>query len=599
METGPIVLPVTPRASTPTQVDEAVDVLTAHKDEWARLAHPRRLSILSDLRRRIGAVADAWGAAGAVAKGIPVDSPTAGEEWLGGPYTTLLTVAALHRSIARLWRGETTFDPDWVSPGPGGRILVNSVPVGLTERLLFSGYTGEVWIGPEHRATPLGSQTGAFYREPAPEGKVCVVLGAGNISAIPALDALYKLFVEGQVVVVKMSPVLDYLGAIFERMFEPLIEPGFLRIVYGGGDVGAGLVAHPGVDTVHITGSEETFNTIVFGPGEEGRRRRAADQPLLAKPISSELGGVSPLIVVPGPWNEADLKFQAELVATAKLQNAGFNCIAAQVMILPDGWEHTDAFVDRIEQTIAALPARAAYYPGAEDRCDAAIDSHGDVALLGGEPPRAHLRSVPAGDPHPVFTEEVFASVLASTLLPHRDPADFLAAAVHFANQRLHGTPGGEPPHPSGHGIEAGGAVHLGGDRPPLRVRRREHLDRVRVRPAAAPVGRLPGQPARRHRQRRRRGAQRPDVRQPGEGRRHRALLPGAALVEGGRVKPGGPAAVVPDQPERADHRPPAGPSRHGRLAPPHPRHHVLRPRRVACPPLPLGSSTPSPKVER
>ena len=102
---------MTPRASTPTQVDEAVDVLTAHKDEWARLAHPRRLSILSDLRRRIGAVADAWGAAGAVAKGIPVDSPTAGEEWLGGPYTTLATVAALHQSVARLWRGDDDVRP--------------------------------------------------------------------------------------------------------------------------------------------------------------------------------------------------------------------------------------------------------------------------------------------------------------------------------------------------------------------------------------------------------------------------------------------------------------------------------------------------------
>ena len=191
---------------------------------------------------------------------------------------------------------------------------------------------------------------------------------------------------------------------------------------------------------------------------------------------------MSPLIVVPGPWSDADLSFQAELVAAAKVQNAGFNCIAAQVMILPDGWEHTDAFVDRIEQTIAALPARAAYYPGAEDRCDSAIDSHGDVALLGGEPPRAHLRNVPAGDPHPVFTDEVFASVLASTRLPHRDPGDFLAAAVHFANQRLARHPGGEPPRPSGDGIEAGGAVHLGGDRPPLRVRRRQHLDRVRVR---------------------------------------------------------------------------------------------------------------------
>ena len=37
-----------------------------------------------------------------------------------------------------------------------------------------------------------------------------------------------------------------------------------------------------------------------------------------------ELGGVSPTIVLPGRWKDADLRFQAEHVASQKLGNGGF-----------------------------------------------------------------------------------------------------------------------------------------------------------------------------------------------------------------------------------------------------------------------------------
>lgn len=432
----------TGRLSTSDELDDAVATLVARKSEWARLDYPRRLALLAELRRRVGAAATEWVDASAAAKGIAVDGATAAEEWLSGPYTTLTAVAALHDSIARLWQGTTTFDPGWISPGPEGRTVVTAVPVSLQERLLFSGYTGEVWIRPERAATPLRQQTAAFYRNPEPHGRVCVVLGAGNISSIPVLDVLYKLFVEGQVVVLKMSPVLDHLGEIFEAMLQPLLAAGYLRIVHGGAEAGGLLTAHPGVDTIHITGSRRSHDAIVFGPGAERQRDRLANTPVMAKPVTSELGGVSPMIVVPGPWRRADLAHHAELVATSKLLNGGFNCISTQVLILPDRWEHTGAFVHRIEATIAILPPRPAYYPGSADRMARAMASHHDVVPLGGDPPRAHLRQIPAGGHHEVFDEEVFAPVLASTRLEHSDPADFLAAAVHFANHRLDGSLG-------------------------------------------------------------------------------------------------------------------------------------------------------------
>jgi aldehyde dehydrogenase (NAD(P)+) len=59
-----------------------------------------------------------------------------------------------------------------------------------------------------------------------------------------------------------------------------------------------------------------------------------ADAPILTKEISSELGGVSPIIVVPGRWTSAELRFQAEHVATQRLHN----CIAEQVLVLAEDW---------------------------------------------------------------------------------------------------------------------------------------------------------------------------------------------------------------------------------------------------------------------
>lgn len=43
---------------------------------------------------------------------------------------------------------------------------------------------------------------------------------------------------------------------------------------------------------------------------------------------------MSPTIVLPGEWTTADMKFQAEHIATQRLHNGGYNCVAAQVVVL-------------------------------------------------------------------------------------------------------------------------------------------------------------------------------------------------------------------------------------------------------------------------
>ncbi|MER5465125.1 aldehyde dehydrogenase family protein [Streptomyces sp. NPDC002668] len=154
-------------------------------------------------------------------------------------------------------------------------------------------------------------------------------------AVIAALDILHKLFAEGQVVIAKMNPVNAYLRPHFEHIFAEFVERSWVRFVDGGAAEGGYLAGHEDVDAIHVTGSDRTHDAIVWGTDEDAEQRRRDDRPLLDKPFSSELGGVSPCIVVPGPWSDADFRFQAENIVTSKMNNSGHNCIASQILVLP------------------------------------------------------------------------------------------------------------------------------------------------------------------------------------------------------------------------------------------------------------------------
>jgi len=68
---------------------------------------------------------------------------------------------------------------------------------------------------------------------------------------------------------------------------------GVLRIVSGGAQIGAYLVGHELVTDIHVTGSDKTHDAIVFGV-VRWRSPQGDQQPLVTKPLSAELGNVSP-----------------------------------------------------------------------------------------------------------------------------------------------------------------------------------------------------------------------------------------------------------------------------------------------------------------
>jgi aldehyde dehydrogenase (NAD(P)+) len=245
------------------------------------------------------------------------------------------------------------------------------------------------------------------------------------VGSIPPLDVLYKLMAANQVVILKMSPINEYLGPLLEEIMADLIEGGFVRVVYGGADVGRDLVQRDEVTSVHVTGSSATYDAIAPG---------------LRKSVTAELGGVSPVIVAPGPWSEADFKYQATQIATAKLINVGYNCIAPQILVLPANWDGSSRLIEAIGEVIDSLEPRYPYYPGGEER-RATIARRRGAVTVGGFPTTI-LPDLTPGGTEDVFRTECFSPVLGVVKIDFSDPAYFLQAAVAFANNELDGSLG-------------------------------------------------------------------------------------------------------------------------------------------------------------
>ncbi len=428
-------------SATPLEdVDARVEALARKKDEWVKTSIERRIQLLRRCIERTLNVADEWVRAACKAKGLDPNEPRGGEEWLAGPMTTIRNLRMLVEALEaggqpaprRTWQRE---DGQWVA---------EIFPANAWDSIMFGGFSAEVWMEPGQPPTQ-----GRIYREKkrggSATGKVALVLGAGNVASIGPMDALYKLFVEDEVVILKTNPVNAYLQPYWEEAFRPLVDEGVFAVVRGGAEVGKHLVNHPLVDTIHMTGSDRTHDAIVWGsdPEEQARRKKSGER-LVDKPISSELGAVTPVFVVPGPWSDADLRYQARNVAGMVANNGSFNCNAAKVLVTADRWPQRAVFLDNVEQALAATAPRMAYYPGAQARYDAFLDRYPQARPLSARGdsivPWTIIPDVPGEKGEYALTSEAFCGVLAETTLKASDPRAYLEAMVEMGNDVCWGT---------------------------------------------------------------------------------------------------------------------------------------------------------------
>lgn len=424
-------------------LDRDLDTLAAAKESWARTSNADRIAVLDDIKNCLSVVAEGWAETAARHKLIPPGSPLAGEEWLSGPYAVMSACNELIQTLAGM-EGKSFLGPLKKRRTANGQLAVRVLPHSTWDHLLLSGVTADVWMEPDVTEDTLAANTASAYDGPVEsrKGGVALVLGAGNIASIAPLDVFQKAFSEHKVVILKMNPVNDYLTPYLQAALKPLIDRDALRIVKGGAEVGGYLCTHAQVDEIHITGAAASHDAIVWGPGKEGVKNKAAGTPKLTKPITSELGAVCPTIVVPGNWSSADLSFQAEHLATQKLHNSGFNCVACQMLILPGDWSLKDTLMANLRDVMKKVDPRQAYYPGAADRMENFASHAPDAERFDrGTAPACIV--APVGDGENWFTRtEVFAPALSTHEISGTDPEAYLIDAVRYANETLHGTLG-------------------------------------------------------------------------------------------------------------------------------------------------------------
>ena len=432
-----------PPTSRPA-IDVALRELKAAAPDWAAKTANERAALLDRLLRETAPLARPWATATAASKGVSPSSREGAEEWF--TFANLLrTLRLLRRSFRETARDGRPRLPGRPHRMTTGQLAVPVFPVEPGDRLLFPGIRAEVWLEPEADERALDAVASREVGRCPATGHVVAVLGGGNATAIGPCDALEKLFLEGSVVALKMHGVTELIGPLLERGFAALIKAGCLRLIYGGVEEGSYLTSHELVDELHLTGSDHTYEAIVYGSGDEGARRKRGRQPRNDKPFTCELGNISPVIVVPGPWSADDLVYQAEHLVSTMVINAGFFCLATRVVVQHAGWEHRDALVNGMRRVLAGTPTRPAYYPGAGAIHDSFVANHPDAERYG-DPPTGHLpwTFIPGLDPdaegEACFSVEPFCGLFSETALPAATAAEFIDRAVEFCNRRLWGT---------------------------------------------------------------------------------------------------------------------------------------------------------------
>lgn len=434
-----------PISSSQGRIDVVLAQLRSAARGYATMPIAQRIALAESIQQGYLHIAERSVQAGCKAKSIAFDTPAAAEEWASGPWGVVRQLRLVIEQLRAIEKNGTT-DIGKVSRTAVGNLAVQVYPVNAIDGMLFKDVTVDVHLQPHVTEKSLATGRARFYRDPDHQGKVALVLGAGNIAAIGIMDVITKMFNEGKVCLLKMNPVNAYLGPFIEEAFKSAINRHFLAIVYGGAEEGRHLVYHPDIDEVHLTGSDHTYDQIVWGAsGPEQQQRKLHNEPLLKKPITSELGNISPVIIVPGPYTAKQMQFQAEAITAAMTMNASFLCNAAKILIMPKGWAGSAAFMQAIQDECAKVEPRQAYYAGAHDRWQSLTKGRDNVTHIGmpepGALPWTFISGLNAGNENErLFREEPFCSVLSEVQVGSADAVEFLQQAVEFANKRLWGT---------------------------------------------------------------------------------------------------------------------------------------------------------------
>jgi 1-pyrroline dehydrogenase len=157
----------------------------------------------------------------------------------------------------------------------------------------------------------------------------------------PLMMAIWKIgpaLAAGNVVILKPSEQTPLSTLLMAEQIAEIFPPGVVNVITGDGEpVGAGIVRHPDVRMVSLTGDVATGKEVA---------KAAADT---VKRVHLELGGKAPVVV----FDDADPAAVAEGIRVAGYWNSGQDCTAASRIVA--GPKVYDKLLDELVPQVESL----------------------------------------------------------------------------------------------------------------------------------------------------------------------------------------------------------------------------------------------------
>lgn len=424
-------------------IDQSLEFFVAQKDKWLKVGVGARLQLLQGIREKLYPLRDEWVGKSISKRGWSEDVFHTGFEW-GVVACVLRGIRNLEATLKDIEKNGRPVNRCVLRTNDDDQVVARVFPQNFYDRAFFIQTTADIYMEPGQSIADVEAGWAKIYNEDNEVGRICLMLAAGNSAQITPLGLLQKLFVENEVVILKTNPVNAYLTPFLEVAFAEFIQKGWLQIIGGGVEEGAYLCQHEDVDSIQLTGSDKTFETIMYGTGEDGRLRKEEKRPLLQKPIQAELGAVSPIVVVPGQWSDKDIALQADLIVTWLVSNGAFNCLTPRVLVTHKEWPQREALLQAVRRVISETPTVNAFYPGAHYRYETYLAAHPEMEQYGtegnGRLPWGLIPSLSPENGNDIcFTTESYCGILADVALSAEDAVQYLAKATDFANESLWG----------------------------------------------------------------------------------------------------------------------------------------------------------------
>ncbi|WP_113266026.1 coniferyl aldehyde dehydrogenase [Agrobacterium cavarae] len=263
------------------------------------------------------------------------------------------------RNIVRSYRSriEQAVDADFGGRSPNETALIEIV--GVVQAIDYLNRNLKRFMKPQRRHVGALFQHGRAWVEYQPLG-VIGILSPWNYPLLLTMVPLATALAAGNRAMLKPSELTPETSALMKTMLAEAFPEEKVAVVLGDASIGAEFSGSP-FDHLFFTGSTDVGRQVI----------RAASENLV--PVTLELGGKSPTIILPGHV----IPRKVTSIVFGKLANAGQTCVAPDYVFVHE--TEVDAFIDAFHKAVAQ-----SYPDGLASRDYASIISEKHFSRLNG-----------------------------------------------------------------------------------------------------------------------------------------------------------------------------------------------------------------------